>query len=434
MWEAGKRVPEIATGLANRVMGALSAQPATQTAAGAIGGGVTEATDDPWLGLGAAFATPTGAATARRLVSPVPMRLTPEQERLAGVLRREGVQLRPGQATGSKALQNIEGVLDNLPFSGGQGQAIKREQQAAFNRAVLNRAGIADDVATPPVLTAATNTLKQEFERISNATTLTLDANFNMELRNLVNSYARKLPSQTREVFHNYVDDITQLGGRMDGATYQQTRSDLGKQSKAIVNSDPTLSQALKGLQQALDRAMERSVPKALRDDWNDARSQWAALKIINNTVKNASAGSAAGDISPAQLWNAVRQGTTTDAFARGAGGDLNDLARAGQMFLKEQIPNSGTAQRSMWQNLLQGGLPTGAATGAGFASGGEPLSMMAGAAAGFGIPPAVAAFMNSPIGRAYLLNQLATGVGPRATPGLLSAIGAAQMPEMFAP
>jgi hypothetical protein len=49
------------------------------------------------------------------------------------------------------------------------------------------------------------------------------------------------------------------------------------------------------------------------------------------------SAGTASGNISGANLWGAVRQANPSSFVA--GGGDLNDLARIGQLFIKPQVP-----------------------------------------------------------------------------------------------
>jgi len=399
-----------------RIAQALSAQPATQLVAGGAGGAVSEATDNPLYGVAASLAVPIGASLARGIVSPVTNRLTPEQQRLAQVLQNEGVQLRPGQATGSRALQTTESVLDNMPLSGGMGQTINRTQQDAFNTAILRRAGINGSSATPDVLDRAARRIGNEFTRISNATTVNLDNQFLNDIQQTATQYARKLPSQTREVFQNYLDDILNSGNVMSGPVYQTARSDLGKQVKTMAATDPTLSQALRGIRTALDEAANRSVPAALRDDWADARRQYANLKAIMGSVATSGAQSASGDISGGQLWNAVKAGMTKDSFVRGRG-ELNDLARAGQVFIKPQIPNSGTAQRTTIANLLQGG-----AAGGSLVTGNLPALV-----ASIVGPPIAQTFINSAPGRAYLTNQLATGIGPRNTPELYAALLAAQ-------
>lgn len=407
-----------------RIGEALAAQPVTQAIAGAAGGAVGEATDSPYLGLLASLAVPVGASGIRRIISPVVNRLTPEQARLAAVAAHEGIQLTPGQATGSRPLQTAESVLGTLPLSSGMAQRTQQAQREAFNAAVLQRAGITSNVATPDVIDAAHVRLGNEFERLAASTTVAMDPQFVTDLRNTLTDYNRKLPVAQRQIFHGYINDIlnyTATPGGMPGTQYQVTRSDLGRLSKSLRGNDPVLAQAMDGLQSALDDAAGRNIPPALQDAWQTARRQYGNLRIIDRAMAIPSAGAAAGDISPAQIWGGLKQQRGDAGMARGRG-ELNDLARVGQAFIKPQIPNSGTPERSIMTKILTGGLPLGGA----MLGAGNPSAAAAGAAigtAGLGIAPAVQAFMNSGPGRAYLTNQVATGLGPRTDAALLAAI-----------
>jgi hypothetical protein len=404
-----------------RVAQTMAAQPVMQAVAGGVGGGVGEATDNPLLGLLAAMAVPVGTAVGRGIITPVANRLSPEQQRLAAQAAAEGINLTAGQQTGSKPLQAAESVFQQLPFTAGRQNAIREAQQQAFNTAVLGRAGVNANAAAPDVLDDAARALGQQFEQLSAQTTVNLDNAFLNDLQDAATRYGTKLPTNVRPIFQSYIDDILTQGNAMAGNVYQQARSDLTRQAKSLNNSDPGLATALRAVRDALDDAAERSMPANLQDAWQTTRRQYANLKAIINAMSRPSAGAAAGDVSPASLWSAVRQGQTKDQFARGAG-ELNDLARVGQAFLKQQIPDSGTPIRTFMQNLLRGG-----PAGAGLAIGamGEPVTGAAVAASSLGLPPLLQSIMNSRAGQAYLTNQLLPGAG--VTLPTMLAIGGAQ-------
>lgn len=407
---------------------ALAASAPTQLASGAMGEGASQATGSPIAGMAASVASPLAIKGLARAISPAVNQLTPEAKRLSEMLMFEGVPLTAGQQTGSKPLQIAESVLDNLPFSGAMGNAAKADQRGAFNSAVLSRAGIDAKTATPDVIDAAATKLGQQFENISRQTTVNLDNNFLTDLQAAASKYGTKLPTNTRPVFQSYVDDLMNAGNQISGEIYQQARSDLGRQAKALVTSDPALSNALKGIQGALDDAMERSVPAPLRSQWDQTRGEYANLKTIMKAMSGQGTMQAQGDISPSALYGAARNAVSKDQFTRGAG-DLNDLARAGQLFIKDQIPNSGTAQRSMIQNLLTGG------GGAGLGVGGMVAGGIPGAVGALATPPLVQALMQSKVGKAYLTNQFAAGMGPKMTPALLAAqLVAQEKPQLMPP
>lgn len=413
-----------------RVAEGLAAQPGTQALAGAVGGGVGQATNNPLLGLGASLAVPFGAAAARRVVSPVTNRLTPEAQRLARVAEAESIQLTPGQQTGSRPLQTAESVLGTLPLSAGMAQTRQQAQRTALNRAVLRRAGIAADAATPDVIDAAHLRLGNEFTQLAGQTNVRFDRQLGQDLTDVANRYYQTLPVNQRPIFAHYLQDLQQTAANnrmaIPGQTYQLTRSRLGAQAKAAMRNDPHFGQALRSIQEALDDAAGRSIPRNLQDRWQAARRQYGNLRIIEDAMASPSADAASGNIPPALLWRGVKNQRGAAGLARGRG-ELNDLSRVGQQFLKQQIPNSGTPERTQMTRWLTGGLPlTGALIG------GVP-----GAAAGMGLaalstltPPAVQALMDSRAGRAWLTNQLARNIGPQANPALISAILAGRMKD----
>lgn len=355
-------------GITQGVSQALAAQPATQLAAGAVGGAVEQATDSPLLGTAAALATPLAAAAPGRLIRPIRNQLSREGRRLAGIAADEGIPLTAGQRSGSQALRRLEDTFETLPLTSGPQRAISERQQTAFNRAVLRRAGVDADTATPEVVDGAFRNLGRQFDDLSARTVVQLDDDFGRAINATTNEFSRVLPSEQRGIFGNILEDIASFGRELPGDVYQTTRSRLTRRARSIAQSDPELSNAFRGVRDALDDAAGRSVAPQLRDQWREIRTQYRNLKAISNAISRPSAGAAEGSISPAVLQSAVRQGQTRDAFARGSG-ELNDLARVGQRFLKPP-PDSGTAQRRFFQELLTGGGALG-----GFAVGGDLLS-----------------------------------------------------------
>jgi hypothetical protein len=93
--------------------------------------------------------------------------------------------------------------------------------------------------------------------------------------------------------------------------------------------------------------------------------------------------------------------------------GDLNDLVRVGQKFVKPQIPDSGTAQRNLYQSLLTGGGGAGVGAGSAYATGHDPVQ---GALYGAGATGAALAaprlaqmLMNNPTLQDYMISQAAS-------------------------
>src|SRR5690606_5365292 len=106
-------------------------------------------------------------------------------------------------------------------------------------------------------------------------------------------------------------------------------RSRLGRSLRRA--TDPELSGAIRGIQGALDDAMERSMVAAGSPDvgaWQQVRSDYRNYLALVDAAGGAGENAAMGLISPAALRQAVsRQGK--GAYVRGQG-DFAELARAG--------------------------------------------------------------------------------------------------------
>ncbi len=401
---------------------ALQMAPTTQVMAGAAGGAVGAATDSALAGLATSVAVPVGLAAAGRVVSPMRSTLTPEQQRLAAVAAQEGINLSPGQQMGNRPLRTVEAVFDQLPLTSGPQSAIRDQQGVAFNRAVGRRAGIDSDRLTPEVLQANQQRLGGEFERLSQGVVLRADQQAATDLAEVIQRYGNKLPSQQREVFNNYLTDLAGTNGTLTGEQYQILRSDLRRQANAAQNADPYFAEALRGLRRVVDDLAERSLPADRLADWQQARRQYAAQRVIAGAMNAAGEAGTSGNLSPANLRAQVTRGDR-EGYAMGRG-ELNDLARVGQAFMRA-TPDSGTAQRAGTANLLT----LGWASGSGAAMFADPTM----GAVAFGAPRLTQMLYNSPAVQAYLTNQAAAGYQPmNALAGILTgrAASMAAQPE----
>ena len=311
--------------------------------------------------IAAAVASGSLGGAANRLVTPFPT--SPERQAMVGTLQQEGIPLTAGQITGSRPLRYAESVLSDTPGAGGRAGTIDDAQRAAFTRAALQRVGIDADNASPDVLAGARSAIGQQFDTLSGRNTATFDPQFGHELGSVLNEYdGMTLPGQQAPVVQNTINSLAQLGGTMPGRQYQAVRSQLDKQARSMGPSNPPLSNALFGIRNALDGAMDRSITPEDQDAWQTARDQWRNWKVIQQAATGAGENAAQGNISPAALRSAA-VGQNRGAYATGRG-DFADLARAG-VGVMSPLPNSGTAPRMAIQHLANmGGAIAGAALG----------------------------------------------------------------------
>lgn len=349
------RAGTVTQGVAN----ALASQPVAQAIGGAVGGGVTAATGNPWYGLIAGAGVPLAASVGRGLVSPATNRNTPQQGRLVAAAGAEGIPLTPAQTTGSRGMQGLEGVLATTPGPSGPTHRFLQGQREQFNRAVLDRAGVTATDASPDTLQRAFQNIGQTFDDLATRTTLNIDPRFAADVQRVAADYGRRLETNVAPVFQSYLDDLAPLvqaavtpgaGSQVAGDVY--ARIYTGLNTTARTARDPALRRALNGLVDAFDDALERSTSGALRQEWQTARREYQALMTVDRAMQGGTqADRAAGNIP----FNALRQAVVSSdrpGFSRGRG-QLNELSRIGDL-IGQRLPSSGTSEREAVLNLLK--------------------------------------------------------------------------------
>ena len=327
-----------------------------------------------------------GAANAiGRAIRPVQSTLRPEVSQLASKADDLGIPLSAAQRTGSRPLAIAESVMENLPFTADKQLAIKQTQRDAFNRAALRTIGAESDKATPEVLNAAKQRIGQSFEQLAARNAVGLDDEFITALGVVDSSTTAFSNPKIGDTVEKALEVAAK--GKISGQEYQKIRSSLTKASSSAFSTDAELGQALKSIRNALDDAAGRSISDADKQAWTEARKQWQALKVLEKAAAPTTADAVAGNVSPAKLASALN--TADKGFKYGTGQkELGDVARVGQAFVKDQIPNSGTAQRQFYQSVLE-----------------NPLRLLSGAA-GIGSVP-IQSLINSPAGQRYLMQGL---------------------------
>lgn len=414
-----------APGMVGRVASTMAANPIMQATAGGVGGSVTQATDSPVAGAAAALAVPLSVMAARGLVSPGGVRPSAEQRRLVDVAAAEGIPLTPGQTTGSRPLRTVESVFATLPSTAGAQEARNQTQREAFNRAAMTRAGVAgENLATPEVLQTARERIGGEIGQIAARNEMQVNAGVMQNVQQIATDARRYLPAdKARPVLNrvaDFIDKIDTRNFRVNGEAYAKLDSALSTQIRA--ESDGNVRNVLQNLRDALRQGMDASISGADADAWQLARRQYANLSLIARAMNSPNASTAAGNIPPASLSQALASGPQRNyAFGRG---DMNDLTRVGRAFIQDAVPNSGTPERMFIQGLLSGA-PAGAVTG-------DLGSAVSAAALGLAAPRVAQAAYYSPLMQQYLTNQLATRALPQITPGLMTSIGAGQARQMI--
>jgi len=136
--------------------------------------------------------------------------------------------------------------------------------------------------------------------------------------------------------------------GSIDGEALGAVRNRVSKIARESKN--PEISSAARDIENFIvDTVSDVSEPGA-KEAFKKTKYQYKNLIAIEPLAAKAQI---SGQIPPAQLLGRVRQ-IYGRAFSKGDAGELGDLANIGQ-YIKETIPNSGTAQRTAARNFLTG-------------------------------------------------------------------------------
>lgn len=362
----------------NKVSDALTYQPRTQAGQDMLHGAGQLLDDTKVAGLNPAIANeiPIGTMRAMRAKAapamqrvgaaaeetaaadraPAAVKMSdPEKSALARKALDYGIDLRPDMLSDNKFMRMIGEAFDKIPLAGSKAE----QRQVAFNRGLLNLIGGDADAKriTPAVFDRAITKSGQKIGGISEKAPVNVDST---ALERNIHETAAFATEDVAKVVKSYVDEINAKaqGGTIDGRAFREINTKLGKQ---IRRSEGDMQFHLDALQESLEDMLAGSRTGEELQELQAARKQYAIAKTLEPMV----AKSKYGDMSPGGLMNAVT--STKDKksmMARGRGGELGDLARIGQAFLKEP-DTSNTAERAITYGLIGGAAvePTTAAS-----------------------------------------------------------------------
>jgi hypothetical protein len=371
------------------------AESATQMAGGPLGmaamAGLSYGTpQEKALAAGGAFAGgklgELGGKAIGRIAQPIRDVASDAVSKAQELFSRYGANPLPSQLTGSAPLAWAESVASKLP-GGGPVRAAVADQQTALNKAYLSAMGGDGARATPEAVSAAMRNTGSKFETIPAGQSVALDAKVGDKLSSIESDYMKNLSPDQKGIVQTYLDEIRGAGDSIPGEIYQKWRSRIS--ARAAGTQDSELKGALTGIYKTLDDAFNRSATGTAAADYATARAQYSTGKKLGGLA------SVGGDVSPARLATAAKN-------LPGAGGDLAELG-----FRMKGLPDSGTAQRLFYQNLLGGG---GLGATAGLVSG-DPRDAakgaLAGAVSGVALPYAASKALTSPAFQRYLSQGL---------------------------
>lgn len=340
------------------------------------------------------------ASAAGKIFGGVANVLTPEARKLAAIAEeRFGIPLDAAQKTGNKTLQALNAAFENIPGTAGKEIAKKTSQRNAFTREVMKTMGEEAEEATAETLQAGAKRIGGDFERIFGKVHINLDEDgIQKGLAKVVQDSVDTLPKEQAAIVVKRVGQLLDKiddNGAVAGKAYQAWRTDVQRQAKGMENQ--WLANQLRSLYRTVDDAAYKSAGNVGEDAaLKTAREQYRNMKIIEALA----AKSEDGVVSPKLLRGEVQKRFPDYATNRS---DIAQLARIGREFVADQVPNSGTAQRMMAQNIVSGGT----LGGLGWAATGDPMAGAKMAAGGLLLPKAVQAALNSGAVQSRLVHGL---------------------------
>lgn len=274
-----------------------------------------------------------------------------------------GIPIRPAQVSTSPFVNKLDQMVPKIPGSG-MGKAIG-EQQVGFNRAVARTFGEDATAITPDVMAAAKKRIGREFDAVEKGTRVQFDQPLITRLDSIVRDASDVLEAGQVAPLAKRVGSIIDLAknGEFDGTTFNNMMKKGSPLERLQKSTDPNVRHYAGEIRTALQDALERSAPPDLAQRYNAARLEYRNMK----TVEPLAAKAATGNVSPLLLLNEVRKNNPN--FAYGSGGDLADLARIGQRFMR-QPADSGTPLGEKVLDIFTHSAPAlaGAALGGGAA------------------------------------------------------------------
>jgi hypothetical protein len=297
------------------------------------------------LGAGLSAGGQGIASGLGRLAQGAKNRLPEAVQQSIELARRAGIPLNVAQVTESAPIKAAQAVTKWLPFSGA-GKAA-RNQQEAWNSALGRSMGLEDATyLTDDVMRAARKKIGGVFEDVYSRNDVPLTPDAVRKLVSVENEWASRLTSDESAVVRRQLDKILENAdeGLLTGQKYQAVRSLLQK-----AEGTDKVGSAVKELRKTLDNVAAEAVGPEDAAALTKSRGQWANMRVIEDALKqmgDAGKGGAAGNVKPSSLWPLIRKGSTKE---------MRELAKIGQNVLRDGLPDSGTAQRSLYTSVLAG-------------------------------------------------------------------------------
>jgi len=266
--------------------------------------------------------------------------LTPKADEglkeVAKLAQKHKIPLSVDQITDSRALNNIQKVSQELPFSGQE--AFRDGQMKAFNRALLRTVGQDGDNFSRTTIDKAFLNVGRKFDKLGKGNTFEAQ-NLARGIREIADDAPEYATDDAIKILNKNIDKV--IGeiqdGTIKGEKLNMLRSRIN--SAARKTKLPDAKDLLKDLENVVVETLAQGDDAAVRE----AKKQYKNLLVLEPLLAKAKG----GNISPTQLTNRVNR-IYGRQFVRGGAGEMGELADVGRELLPE-LGGSDTAQKLLY-------------------------------------------------------------------------------------
>ncbi len=267
--------------------------------------------------------------------------------------RNPEFRLTPGQASGSRALQQMEAKLESQPMTSGTFNTIKSKNQSLINKRVAESIGVKADTVDANVLNQAHERVGRIYDLVKNTKERVINPDeFLGKLSNIENNYQGMLFANGRPYsvmdhplasrLFNYAQS-----GKATSEQLVDLSSKLGKAARSQMtgaSGDRQLGMALNEVKDMADDLISQGLNGRTQRLFDQARGNYRNLMTIEGRIGIVNPST--GDISGANLANALQQKDKAGFLLGRNTSPMYDAARLSQAF-RPIVGDSGTATRS---------------------------------------------------------------------------------------
>lgn len=335
---------------ASKLIGNMAGRVAGR--AGARAGASGTATATPGVANSGASVTGSVNVTARGgpsmgQVGPDPSAgLNESMRRAMDAGKNLGLRTTPGQATGSRALQQMEARLESQPLTSGPFNTLKAGNQSTINRVFAKALGETSDVLDDATVGKFLARADKVYEDVADDVARQVDpGDFLNRLSNVESEYDGLIPGGITQ--HPLVQRLFSFAekGQITGKQAQQLRSQIGKAAQQQMSSpsgNRELGKALFDAQDIADDWLQQGLSGKRLADFNAIRQQYRNFRLM---TKSGAINPSTGNVSGAKFANTLQRVDERGFLAGGNQSDLYNASRFAQAF-RPAVGDSGTATR----------------------------------------------------------------------------------------